>query len=156
MPFFKFGLAEGNAPSLMAGFYSSITQFACVHSYCCRLALFWAAFASQGFSTSPRLACRGALSDERQVTLLRLAKFSECDTIGGHLILHRADMLSPTQSLYLLVCLSSFAEPPLVGLTFGLRSGLAPLLRSRRSDVRRLAPSATYTISDTLTEPTQT
>lgn len=36
------------------------------------------------------------------------------------------------QSLYLLGCLSSFAEPPLVGLTFGLRQGLAPCLRSRR------------------------
>ena len=64
--------------------------------------------------------------------------------------------LSPAQSLYLPGCLSSVAEPPLVGLTFGLRSGLAPLLRSRRSDVRRLAPSVTFTISDTLTEPTQT
>ena len=46
--------------------------------------------------------------DERAVTLRRLAKFSDFGTIGGHLILHRADMLSPAQSLYLLGCLSSF------------------------------------------------
>ena len=89
--------------------------------------------------------------------LRRLAKFfgmrHDAEAFNSFIVL----TCYSAQSLYLLGCLSSFAEPPLVGLTcFGLRSGLAPLLRSRRSDVRRLAPSVTFTISDTLTEPTQT
>jgi hypothetical protein len=97
----------------------------------------WSAFASLNL-------------DERAVTLRRLAKFSECGTMCGHLILHRADCNS-TQSLYLLGCLSSVAEPPLVGLTFGLRSGLAPLLRSRSSRRTRLAPCCDTISGDTLT-----
>ena len=40
---------------------------------------------------------------------------------------------------------------PLVGLTFGLRSGLAPLLRSRSSRRTRLAPCCDSISGDTLT-----
>lgn len=57
---------------------------------------------------------RQSYLDERAVTLRRLAKFSECGTIGGHLILHRADMLFCPVALFagmsLVGCRASFGR----------------------------------------------
>ena len=66
----------------------------------------WAAFASLNL-------------DERAVTLRRLAKFSECGTMGGHLILRRADCyLLPSRSICWDVSRLSGFLLSLVGLTF--------------------------------------
>lgn len=57
---------------------------------------------------------RQSYLDERAVTLRRLAKFSECDTMPTPLILHRADMLFCPVALFagmsLVGCRASFGR----------------------------------------------
>jgi hypothetical protein len=95
--------------------------------------------------------------DERAITLRRLAKFSECGTMCGHLIFHRADCyLLPSRSIcwdvsrlsglcypwsdYLLVCGADLHRSCALEVPDG-------------HDLRRVVA---LLFSDTLTEPTQT
>ena len=115
----------------MAGFYS-VSRSSCV---CTLVTLptcsIWSAFASlRGIFDNEHGSLAVAHFGREGGNAPPLSQvFGMWHDAEAFMFFHRADMLSPAQSLYLLGCLSSVAEPPLVGLTYGLRSGLAPCLR---------------------------
>ena len=136
----------------MAGFYS-VSRSSCV---CTLVTLptcsIWSAFASlRGIFNNEHGSLAVAHIGREGGNAPPLSQVSGMwHDAEAFMFFHRADCYS-ARSLYLPGCLSSVAEPPLVGLTFGLRSGLAPLLRSRSSRRTRLAPCCDSISGDTLT-----